>query len=80
MTESKRSGTVRISFNSQVDKDNGFFELIQESGSGFMGVGKNEFIVSQDQCKLLKDKQISFTEIKIGDAKNQSRYFTAQTG
>ena len=63
MAESKRSGTIRITFNSQVDKDNGFFELIQESGSGFTGVGKNEFIITREQSELLRNKQINFKEI-----------------
>jgi hypothetical protein len=63
MTESKRSGTIRISFDSQTDKDSGFFELIQESGSGFMGVGKNEFIITREQRNLLRNKQINFKEL-----------------
>lgn len=52
-----------ISFNSQKDKDNGFFELIHNGSSGFSGIGKNEFIVTGDQIQLLKDKHINFTEI-----------------
>jgi hypothetical protein len=59
-----QSGTIRISFNSKEDKDNGFFELIQTSGSGFMGTGKNEFLISEEQGRLLRDKNINFTEIQ----------------
>ena len=49
---------THISFNSQKDKDNGFFELIHNGRSGFNGIGKNEFIVTGDQLRLLNDKHI----------------------
>jgi hypothetical protein len=70
--ESKRSGTIRISFNSRTDKDKGFFELVQTSGSGFSGAGKNEYIITQEQGDLLRTKHINFTEINTDNAKNQS--------
>ena len=59
----QRNENVRISFDSPEEKDKGFFELIQNSGSGFTGVGKNEFIVTPDQISLLKRKDIKFTPI-----------------
>jgi hypothetical protein len=57
------NGTVHISFKSNDDKDNGFFELIQTSGSGFTGIGKNEFIITEEQADLLKNKHINFDVI-----------------
>jgi hypothetical protein len=71
MAESKTSGVIRIIFNSPEDKNDGFFELVQRSGSGFSGSGKNEYIITRDQGDLLRAKNISFTEINTDDAKNQ---------
>jgi hypothetical protein len=59
----QRNENVRISFDSPEEKDKGFFELIQTSGSGFTGVGINEFIVTSEQIDLLKSKDIKFTTI-----------------
>jgi hypothetical protein len=58
-----QSGTIHISFNSKSDKDKGFFELIQTSGSGFTGIGINEFIITEEQSDLLKNKHINFNII-----------------
>jgi hypothetical protein len=58
-----QSGTVHISFKSKDDKDKGFFELIQTSGSGFTGIGKNEFIITDEQRDLLNNKHINFNII-----------------
>jgi hypothetical protein len=67
-----QSGTIHISFNTKEDKDKGFFELIQTSGSGFTGIGKNEFIITQEQKVLLDNKHINF-EIIDQSATTQSR-------
>jgi hypothetical protein len=72
VVESKTSDIIRITFNSQSDKDNGFFELVQHSGSGFSGAGKNEYYVTQEQGDLLRGKNINFRVINLDSAKNQS--------
>jgi len=77
MVESKTSGTIRITFNSSEDKNNGFFELVQHSGSSFSGAGKNEYLISQEQGNMLRDKNINFTIVNIDSAKNRSRHSTA---
>ncbi|MFY9966502.1 MAG: hypothetical protein WAK50_12275 [Nitrososphaeraceae archaeon] len=77
MVESKTSGTIRITFNSPEDKNNGFFELVQHSGSGFSGAGKNEYFISQDQGNMLRAKNINFTIVNTDSAKYQSRRSTA---
>ena len=67
-----QNGTIHISFNTEEDKNKGFFELIQTSGSGFIGIGKNEFIITQEQKVLLNNKHINFETIDRS-ATTQSR-------
>jgi hypothetical protein len=72
MSESNVSGIIRIRFESPEDKNNGFFELVQNSGSGFSGAGTNEYFITQKQGDILRGKNINFTVVNIDSAQNQS--------
>lgn len=53
-----------ISFHTDEDMDKAFDELIHNSNSKISAVDERQIAVSQEQLKLLKNKNISYTIVK----------------
>jgi hypothetical protein len=61
----KVSATVThvVSFKTEQDRVKGLYALIN-SNSGFNGIEKNKFVITEDQCKMLETKKIQYKFVK----------------
>jgi hypothetical protein len=51
-----------VSFDTENDRVKGF-AILMRSNLQFNGIGKNKFIICEEQYKILKSKEINFKEI-----------------
>jgi len=54
-----KSDTCTISFRDEEEKAKAFYELIH-SRAQFSGIGKNTFVVTKKDCRMLKSKHIKY--------------------
>jgi len=52
-----------IRFTSQSDKAKAFYELVH-SKARFSGIGKDTFVISEKDCRLLMNKNIRYEKVK----------------
>lgn len=52
-----------VSFKTEQDRVKGLYALIN-SNSGFNGIEKNKFVITEEQCKMLESKKIRYKFVK----------------
>lgn len=57
-----KSNTCTISFSDEEEKAKAFYALIH-SRAPFSGIGKNTFVITKKDCRMLRNKHIKYKTV-----------------